>query len=52
MSDARPSEAAMPDSLWAATAAAGPHCAPLASDRSAELCVVGGGFTGLSAALH
>ncbi len=43
---------ALPDSLWAATAAAGPACPPLVGDRSAELCVVGGGFTGLSAAYH
>jgi glycine/D-amino acid oxidase-like deaminating enzyme len=42
----------LPDSLWAATAASGPSCPPLSGDRSAELCVVGGGFTGLSAAYH
>jgi len=42
----------LPSSLWAATAPPAPACPPLAADRSAELCVVGGGFTGLSAAYH
>jgi glycine/D-amino acid oxidase-like deaminating enzyme len=42
----------LPDSLWAATAPSGPICPPLSADRSADLCVVGGGFTGLSAAYH
>ncbi len=42
----------LPDSLWAATAPLGPICPPLSADRSADLCVVGGGFTGLSAAYH
>jgi glycine/D-amino acid oxidase-like deaminating enzyme len=42
----------LPDSLWAATAPAGPRCPPLSGERSAELCVIGGGFTGLSAAYH
>ncbi len=44
--------AALPDSLWAATAAPAPLCPPLSGDRSVELGVVGGGFTGLSAAYH
>jgi len=43
---------ALPDSLWAATAPSAPLCPPLSGDRSVELCVVGGGFTGLSAAYH
>jgi glycine/D-amino acid oxidase-like deaminating enzyme len=43
---------ALPDSLWAATAPSAPSCPPLSGDRSADLCVVGGGFTGLSAAYH
>jgi len=43
---------ALPDSLWAATAPPAPNCPPLSGDRSTELCVVGGGFTGLSAAYH
>ncbi len=43
---------ALPDSLWAATAPSAPLCPPLSGDRSVELCVIGGGFTGLSAAYH
>jgi glycine/D-amino acid oxidase-like deaminating enzyme len=43
---------ALPDSLWAATAPSAPDCPALSGDRSVELCVVGGGFTGLSAAYH
>jgi len=42
----------LPDSLWAATAPPGPSCPPLSGDRFAELCVIGGGYTGLSAAYH
>jgi len=42
----------LPDSLWAATTPAGPDCPPLSGDHLAELCVIGGGFTGLSAAYH
>lgn len=42
----------LPDSLWAATTPSGPSCPPLSGDRCAELCVIGGGFTGLSAAYH
>ena len=43
---------ALPESLWAATAPPAASFAPLEGERSADLCVVGGGFTGLSAALH
>ena len=43
---------AMPGSLWAATAPPGPECPPLASDDTADVVVVGAGYTGLSAALH
>ena len=43
---------AMPDSLWAATAAPGPECPPLESSDTADVVVVGAGYTGLSAALH
>ncbi len=38
--------------LWAATAAAGPVFPELASELRAQVAVVGGGYTGLSAALH
>ncbi len=43
---------APPASLWAATAASAPETPPLQGETRAEVCVVGGGFTGLSAALH
>ena len=39
-------------SLWAATAAAGPALAPLAGAQRADAAVIGAGYTGLSAALH
>lgn len=40
------------DSLWAATAPAPAPTASLTGDLQADVVVVGGGFTGLSAALH
>lgn len=40
------------DSLWTATANPAPDCPPLEGEVDADLAVVGGGFTGLSAALH
>ncbi|MEL7466684.1 MAG: FAD-binding oxidoreductase [Pseudomonadota bacterium] len=40
------------DSLWTATANPTPACPPLDAEIEAEVCIVGGGFTGLSAALH
>jgi glycine/D-amino acid oxidase-like deaminating enzyme len=42
----------LPGSLWAATAPPSSRDLPLEGEHSAELCVVGGGFTGLSTALH
>ncbi len=42
----------LPPSLWAATAEPAPATPPLAGDCRAEVAVVGGGYTGLSAALH
>ncbi|NGM46245.1 FAD-binding oxidoreductase [Rhodobacter sp. SGA-6-6] len=42
----------VPETLWHATAAAIPPFPPLAGGAEADLLVVGGGFTGLSAALH
>lgn len=44
-------ERALPN-LWHATAPAAPRTAPLAGDLAVEVAIVGGGFTGLSAALH
>lgn len=39
-------------SLWAATAIAGPDCPTLSAALETETVIVGGGFCGLSAALH
>jgi gamma-glutamylputrescine oxidase len=41
-----------PDSWYAATANALDPFEPLTGDVTADVCVVGGGYTGLSAALH
>lgn len=38
-------------SLWVATAAPPPGCSPLQASVDADVCVVGGGYTGLSCAL-
>jgi len=46
------SRAGLPNSLWAATARS-PIAAPaLQEEMHVEVCIVGAGFTGLSAALH
>ncbi len=42
----------LPESLWAATAIAAPDYARAEGDRSCEIAIIGGGYTGLSAALH
>lgn len=42
----------LPPSLYADTAIPAAPTPPLAGEARAEVCVVGGGFTGLSAALH
>jgi glycine/D-amino acid oxidase-like deaminating enzyme len=42
----------LPRSLYAETARKAPETPPLDGDRSVSVAVVGGGFTGLSAALH
>jgi sarcosine oxidase len=39
-------------SLWSATAPAGPRCEPLTGAQRAQAAVIGAGYTGLSAALH
>ena len=43
---------AYPDSYYAATAEPLPPCAPLQGEVRADVCIVGAGYTGLSAALH
>ena len=42
----------LPPSLWAATAEPGPPAPRLAGPVEADVAVIGGGFTGLSSALH
>lgn len=39
-------------SLWAHTAVAAPQTAPLKQDMDTDICIVGGGYAGLSTALH
>ncbi|WP_299202453.1 FAD-binding oxidoreductase [uncultured Amphritea sp.] len=41
-----------PDSLWAASASPAPETAPLQGQQSASVVIIGGGYTGLSTALH
>jgi gamma-glutamylputrescine oxidase len=43
---------AYPPSWYAATRIEGPPAPPLDSDTQADVCVIGGGYAGLSAALH
>ena len=45
-------DGAYPDSWYAATVEAPNPSEPLADEIRADVCVVGGGYTGLSAALH
>ncbi|MDO6564334.1 FAD-dependent oxidoreductase [Amphritea sp. 1_MG-2023] len=42
----------LPDSLWVASACAAPETTTLQGDQFASVVVIGGGFTGLSTALH
>ena len=44
--------AGLPDSYWAATAAAGPEIAPFDGSENSDIAIVGAGYTGLSTALH
>jgi glycine/D-amino acid oxidase-like deaminating enzyme len=39
-------------SLWKATAAPGPELGSLSGDQRAQVTIIGGGYTGLSTALH
>ena len=41
-----------PDSLWAAVTPSGPELPELVGTEKTDVIVIGGGFTGLSAALH
>lgn len=45
-------DAPIEPSLWYATAAPAPATGPLDGRTEADVCVVGGGYTGLSTALH
>lgn len=45
-------DACIANSLWSATANAAPSCPPLTGDAEADVAIVGGGYAGLSAALH
>ena len=40
------------NSWYAATANRQLQCEPLRGDTTADVCIVGGGYTGLSAAIH
>ena len=44
-------QAGYPSSWYAVTAGAHEGCAPLSGDQTADVCIIGGGFTGVSAAL-
>ncbi|MFN5715415.1 MAG: NAD(P)/FAD-dependent oxidoreductase, partial [Bradyrhizobium sp.] len=41
-----------PNSLWAAVTPSGPDCPELTGAQQADVVIIGGGFTGLSTALH
>ncbi len=42
----------MSASVWSASSLSGPAATPVADGEQADLCIVGGGFLGLSTALH
>ena len=50
--DVNDTEGAYPPSFYAAGADPLADCAPVRGDVQCDVCVVGGGFTGLSSALH
>ena len=45
-------QSVMPASLWAATAMAAPAYAAVPAQTTTDVAIVGGGYTGLSTALH
>lgn len=47
-----PARAPGADTVWAATVIPAPQAAALRGDRRADVAVIGGGYAGLSAALH
>jgi len=47
-----PASVSWPPSLWAAIAPAGPALSALEGDQTADVVIVGAGFTGLSTAIH
>src|SRR5258705_8169931 len=48
----RPMASSLPDSLWTWTATPPSAYPRLEGEERADVCIIGGGFTGLSAALH
>ena len=50
--DANDIQGSYPESWYAATTDTLPPCPSLEGDTRADVCVIGAGFTGLSAALH
>ena len=52
MRQVRIQDAPIEPSLWYATAAPAPRTEPLTDRIQADVCVIGGGYTGLSSALH
>ena len=46
------SEQPLPDSYWAGTTEAPSLTSPLENDINADIAIIGGGYTGLSTAIH
>lgn len=47
-----PASTALPPSLWSATASPAPHLERLLGEQRTQVVIIGGGYTGLSCALH